>query len=127
MTTDYIQQLINYVPWFVILGMIIGVAKYGSKYATEKMKFKKKEESQVTKPKGIVQTLIDGIEQAPQAKQILDAEIQNLMSKGATEEQLKSLKSKKQFVDLLANQYVQMIGPGVIDFAKTNLKGIVKI
>ena len=124
--TDYIPQLISYVPYFVILGIIFIIIKYGTKYAIEKSKMKKTEEKNRNKPKGIMETIIDGIEQAPKAKQLLDQEIKNLMDKGATQEQMKSLKSKQQFVNFMANDYVQMLAVPGIQFAKDNLKGLLK-
>lgn len=103
-------------------GTIVGSLRYISQYATNKLKQSQKTQKDANKPKGLFDTILDSLEQAPRAKQLLDTEIENLMQKGATPEQLKSLKAKKQMVDLAANPYVQMIGPGILD----NVRGFAK-
>lgn len=123
---DYIQQIINYIPLFVFLIIVTFGIRYYALHKMEQMKIKKVKEKEANKPKGLLDTIIDSIDQAPRAKQLLDAEIDNLMKKGATEEQMKSLKGKKQFVDFMANDYVQMLAVPGIQFAKDNLKGLIK-
>lgn len=86
------------------------------------MKITKRETEKANKPKGLFDSIADMLEQAPQAKALLDQEINNLMEKGATPEQLKSLKSKKQMVDLASHPFVQALGPAALE----QIRGVAK-